>query len=226
MEKSAPDPKWTEVEEYIDGHLIAPDPALEAARDANAAAGMPPIDVAPVEGKFLHLLARICGARRVLEIGTLGGYSTIWLDRALPADGRVVTLELEPKHAKIAEANLAKAGVADRVEIRVGPALESLEKLAKGHAQAFDLIFIDADKSNNANYLQWALRLSHPGTVIVIDNVVRDGQIVDAASRDRDIQGSRKLFEALAAEPRLTATALQTVGSKGYDGFALAIVNE
>jgi len=224
MEKTPSDPKWTAVEEYIAGQLIPPDPALESARDANAAAGMPAIDVTAAEGKFLHLLARMAGARRILEIGTLGGYSTIWLARALPEDGRLITLELEPKHAEIAQANLERAEVAGRVEIRIGPALESLEKLGKNGTQPFDLIFIDADKSNNANYLKWALRLSRPGSIIIVDNVVRDGRIVNAGDDDRDIQGSRRLFEAIAAEPRLIATALQTVGSKGYDGFAIAQV--
>ena len=224
MDKTAPDPRWTAVEDYIAGHLVPSDKALEAAREANLAAGLPAIDVTPAEGKLLHLLARIVDARRILEIGTLGGYSTIWLARALPPDGRVVTLELEPKHAEIARANLERAGVDGQVEIRVGAALDSLQKMASEDAGAFDLVFIDADKSNNANYLHLALRLSRPGTVIVVDNVVRDGRVVDSDDPDRDIQGSRRLFEAIAAEPRLSATALQTVGSKGYDGFAVALV--
>jgi predicted O-methyltransferase YrrM len=224
MEKSPPKKKWIEVEDYIAAHLIPPDPALKAARAANVAAGLPAIDVAPAEGKFLHLLARLAGARRILEIGTLGGYSTIWLARALPPDGRLITLELETKHAHVARANLERAGVAHQVEIRVGSALDSIEELAREGSAPFDLIFIDADKSNNSNYLKWALRFSRPGTLIVVDNVIRDGAIVEADHPDADIQGTRRLFDALAAEPRLTATALQTVGSKGYDGFALALV--
>lgn len=224
MEKTAPDRKWLAVEHYITEHLIAPDPALDEAIAANAAGGLPTIDVAPHEGKFLHLLARLTGARRILEIGTLGGYSTIWLARALTPDGRLITLELSPKHADVAQANLERAGVAGQVEIRVGKALELLEILAAEDAGPFDFIFIDADKANNSNYLNWALRLSHPGSLIVVDNVVRDGSVLDACDPDPDIQGTRRLFEAIAAEPRLSATALQTVGSKGHDGMAIALV--
>lgn len=224
MAEKPPQPIWVEVEDYIAGKLVPADPALDAARAANAEADLPAIDVSPVEGKLLHLLARSINARRVLEIGTLGGYSTIWMARALPADGRVVTLELEQKHAEIAQANLERAGVAHLVEIRVGPALDSLEKLEKETPEPFDLVFIDADKSNNANYLKWALRFSRPGSLIVVDNVIRDGAVADAGSRDAGVQGSRRMFDALAAEPRLIATALQTVGSKGYDGFAIALV--
>jgi predicted O-methyltransferase YrrM len=224
MEKSPPQEKWIEVEHYIAEQLIPPDEALEAVREANAAAELPAIDVTPAEGKLLHLLARLVGARRILEIGTLGGYSTIWMARALPADGRLITLELEPKHARIAQVNLERAGIADRVEILVGPALDSLQELDRQGAEAFDLIFIDADKSNNANYLGWALKFCRPGSLIIVDNVVRDGRVVDAADPDPDIQGSRRLFEAIAANPGLMATALQTVGSKGYDGFAIALV--
>lgn len=226
MEKSPSQEKWVEVEHYFAEQLVPRDEALEAAREANAAAELPAIDVTPAEGKLLHLLARLLGARRILEIGTLGGYSTIWMARALPADGRLITLELEPRHAEIALSNLERAGVADRVEIRVGPALDSLEELDRQGAEVFDLIFIDADKSNNANYLGWALKFSQPGSLIIVDNVVRDGRVVDSADPDPDIQGSRRLFEAIAAEPRLTATALQTVGSKGYDGFAIALVTD
>jgi predicted O-methyltransferase YrrM len=224
VEKTPPQDTWIAVERYIAEQLIPHDPALEAAREANAAAGMPAIDVAPTEGKLLHLLARMVGARRILEIGTLGGYSTIWLARALPADGHLITLELSPKHAEVAQANLERAGVAARVEIRVGPALDSLDELDRQGAKPFDLIFIDADKSNNASYLGWALKFSRPGSLIIVDNVVRDGRVVDAADPDPDIQGSRRLFEAMATNPNLTATALQTVGSKGYDGFAIALV--
>ena len=216
--------RWVAVERFIVDRIVPHDAALDAAREANMGAGLPPIDVAPNEGKLLHLLALMVQARRILEIGTLGGYSTIWLARALPADGRLVTLELLPKHAEIAQANLDRAGVSPLVEIRVGPALESLEKLAAEGADPVDLVFIDADKQNNAAYLKWALRFSRTGTVIIVDNVVRDGAVIDARDQDPGIQGSRKLFEAMAAEPRLTATALQTVGSKGYDGFAIAVV--
>jgi predicted O-methyltransferase YrrM len=226
MEKSPPQEKWIEVERYFAEQLIPRDEALEAARDANEAAGLPAIDVAPLEGKFLHLLAKLAGAQRILEVGTLGGYSTIWLARALPRNGRLISLELNPKHAEVALANLEWAGVADQVEIRVGPALDSLAELDRQSVEAFDLIFIDADKSNNANYLKWALKFSHPGSLIIVDNVVRDGRVVDSADPDPDIQGSRRLFETIAAEPRLTATALQTVGSKGYDGFAIALVTD
>ena len=224
MEKQTPDTKWIAVEDYIVGQLIPHDPALEAARTANAAANLPAIDVAPPEGKLLYLLARLAGAKRILEIGTLGGYSTIWLARALPPKGRLITLELEPRHAEIAQANLNRAGVSSRVEIRVGPALDSLEQLDQAGCKPFDLVFIDADKQNNANYLRWALRFSRPGALVIVDNVVRDGAVVNADDPDESVQGSRKLFEAIAAEPRLTATALQTVGSKGYDGMAIALV--
>jgi len=215
---------WTDVENYIAGKLVHADSALEAARDSNGSAGLPAIEVAPNAGKLLHLLAKLVGARQILEIGTLGGYSTIWLARALPEDGRVITLEIAPKHAEIAQANFEAAGVADRVEIRLGPALDTLAQLEAESAGPFDLFFIDADKANNANYLHWALRLARPGSLILVDNVVRDGSVLDGESKDPNIQGSRQLFDALAAEPRLTATALQMVGSKGYDGLAIALV--
>lgn len=224
MEKTPPQESWVAVEKYIAGHVAPPDSALDAAREANASAGLPAIDVSACEGKFLHLLARLAGARRVLEIGTLGGYSAIWLARALPPDGRLITLELEPKHAEVARANLDRAGVARLVEIRVGRALDLLDELDRQEAEPFDFFFIDADKSNGPRYLSWAVRHARPGSVIVVDNVVRDGYIVDAGNKDPDIQGTRQVFEMLAAEPRLTATALQTVGSKGYDGFAIALV--
>lgn len=226
MEKTPPQESWIAVEDYIAGHVIAPDPALEAARDANASSGLPAIDVTAAEGKFLYLLARLAGARRILEIGTLGGYSTIWLARALPAGGRLVTLELEPKHAEVARANLERTGVAHRVEIRVGRALDLLGELDRQADEPFDFFFIDADKSNGPRYLSWAVDHARVGSVIVVDNVVRDGYIVDAGNADPDIKGTRRLFEMLAAEPRLASTALQTVGSKGYDGFALALVTE
>jgi predicted O-methyltransferase YrrM len=197
---------------------------LEAALEASAAAGLPSINVSPVQGKFLHLLVLATGARRILEIGTLGGYSTLWLARALPVGGRLVSLELQPRHAEVARANLDRAGVSERVEIRVGPAAESLAQLQAEGAGPFDLIFIDADKPSNPAYLGWALKLARRGTLIVVDNVVRKGKIVDPASADPDVQGTRALFELLAEEPRLSSTAIQTVGSKGYDGFAMAVV--
>ena len=219
-----PNEKWTAVERYISDHLIPSDPAMDAARDANVAAGLPAIDVAPPEGKLLYLLARMLNARRILEIGTLGGYSTIWLARAMPANGRLITLEVNPRHAEIAKANLARAGFTERVEIRVGPALETLEALAGENLPLFDLIFIDADKANNPNYLEWAVPHTRRGGLVIVDNVVRDGAILDPNDPDPNIQGSRQLFERMGKDPRLIATALQTVGSKGYDGFAIAMV--
>ena len=217
---SGADERWRAVDDFITGMLVGPDPALDAALAANRAAGLPPIDVSPPQGKLLHLLARAIGARRVLEIGTLGGYSTIWLGRALGPDGRVVTLEREPRHAAVAADNLARAGLAEQVDIVVGPALETLPNLDG----PFDLVFVDADKPSNAAYLAQALRLSRPGALIVVDNVVRDGRVADPTDDDPAVVGSRRFTEALAAEPRLSATELQTVGSKGYDGFALALV--
>ncbi|KUM02200.1 O-methyltransferase [Chromobacterium subtsugae] len=218
------DKQWNEVDDYFSRSLVQQDAALEAALADSAAAGLPAINVAPNQGKFLHLLARIHGARRILEIGTLGGYSAIWLARALPADGRLVTLEYDPRHAEVAAANLARAGQAAKTEIRQGAALDSLAQLIAEGAAPFDLIFIDADKPNNPHYLEMALRLSRPGTVIVGDNVVRQGEVANAGSVDPAVQGTRRFIELLGANPRLSATALQTVGGKGYDGFALAIV--
>lgn len=213
---------WNDVDDYIVERLCPSDPSLEAALRANAAAGLPAIDVAPNQGKLLHILALSVGARRILEIGTLGGYSTIWLARALPGDGQVVTLEAVPAHADVARANIERAGLAEVVDIRVGPAIETLPQLA-GDAP-FDLIFVDADKRNNPAYLEWALRLSRPGSLLIVDNVVRKGAITDPASADPDVQGTRRLFDALAQEPRLVATAVQTVGGKGWDGFVIAFV--
>lgn len=214
---------WSAVDAYIADRLIGADAELDSALAANAAAGLPAIDVSPPQGKLLHLLARSIGARRILEVGALGGYSTIWLARALPEGGRLVSLELEQKHADLAAANLANAGLSERVEIRVGPALDTLPKLESEAAGPFDLAFIDADKPNNANYFAWALKLSRPGSLVIVDNVVRDGSVLDGA--EATAAGARALFEALAAEPRVTATAIQTVGSKGWDGFAIALVN-
>ncbi len=216
--------KWTAVDAYFTDLFKVSDDALEAALAANQAAGLPAIDVSPNQGKFLSMLARMSGARRILEIGTLGGYSTIWLARAVQEGGRVVTLELNPKHAEVARANLAHAGVAELVEIRVGPAIASLDALASENVEPFDFIFIDADKLNYPHYLAQSLALSRPGTVIVGDNVVRAGEIVNPASDDPNVPGVRVFSEMIARAPRLTATAIQTVGVKGYDGFAIAIV--
>jgi predicted O-methyltransferase YrrM len=215
---------WTAVDEYLTETLIPADPILEATLAANAAASLPEMDVAPNQGKFLHVLARIQGAKRILEIGTLGGYSTIWLARALPADGLVVTLEFDRHHAEVATANLRRAKLEKQVQILVGPALDSLALLHEQQVSPFDFIFIDADKPNNPAYLDWSLRLSRPGTVIVGDNVIRDGEVANARSRDPKVLGVRGFFERMAADPRLDATALQTVGAKGYDGFSLALV--
>ena len=215
---------WSEVDSYFASTLIGPDPALDEALAANSTAGLPSIDVSAPQGKLIHLLARMSGARKALEIGTLGGYSTIWLARALPDDGRLITLEMSARHADVARRNIAHAGLADKVEIRTGAALETLPKLEAEGLGPFDFVFIDADKTNNAAYLEWALRLSRPGTTIIVDNVVREGQVVDAASSSADVVGVRRMFDLMANEPRLSATAIQTVGSKGWDGFALAVV--
>lgn len=215
---------WRDVDLYLAGKLLGDDPALEAALEANAEAGLPAIDVSPVQGKLLHLLARAAGARRVLEIGTLGGYSTIWLARAVPEAGRVVTLEIDPHHADVARANVDRAGVGERVEIRVGPALETLAALTAAGEAPFDLVFIDADKQNNANYVQAAIGLARPGALIIVDNVVREGGVLDAGSDDPMIQGTRRLFDMLEREPRLDATAIQTVGVKKWDGLVVALV--
>jgi len=214
---------WCAVEAYFDGQLIAADPALEAALAASAAAGLPPIQVSASQGKLLHLLALAQGARRILEIGTLGGYSALWLARALPADGRLVTLEREPRHAEVARQNFAHAGVAERIELHVGPALDTLARWRSPAMAPFDFIFIDADKPNNLGYVQAALALSRPGSLIVVDNVVRDGAVV-APRRGAAAQGVRRMTEWIAGEARLSATVLQTVGAKGYDGFLLARV--
>jgi predicted O-methyltransferase YrrM len=214
---------WTAVDRYIADNLVPSDPVLDETLRANAEGGLPAHDVASNQGKLLHLLARIQGAKRILEIGTLGGYSTIWLARALPSGGRIITLEADPKHAEVASANIGRSGLGSIVELRVGPALQSLSEL---HAEGavFDLIFIDANKTNNVIYLDWALRLSRAGTIIIGDNVIRGGAIVDPSNPDPSVQGVRRFFEFLATEPRLDATAIQTVGNKGYDGFVLALV--
>lgn len=220
--RTAPqNPDWTAVDDYIAGHLLGEDPMLAGALAANAAAGLPDIDVSPPQGRMLQLMARMMGARRILEIGTLGGYSTICLARALPEDGRLVTLEIDPHRAAVARANLGRAGVAEKVELIVGPAIDSLATLEG----PFDFVFIDADKKSNSVYLRESIRLSRPGTAILVDNVVREGAVLDAGSEDELVIGTRALFEAVAAEPRLTATALQTVGMKKWDGFLLALVD-
>ena len=213
--------RWIEVDRYVADRLLPPDPVLDETLRASALAGLPEHDVSPLQGALLELLARLGGARAILEIGTLGGYSTTWLARALPPGGRLVTLEADPEHADVARANLARAGLADRVEVLTGRALDTLPGL---HGP-FDLIFIDADKRSNPEYLDHALALSRRGTLIVADNVVRDGAVADAASDDPSVQGVRAFFDRVAAEPRLRATAIQTVGVKGYDGFALALVD-
>jgi predicted O-methyltransferase YrrM len=217
---------WAAVDDYL-AALVAPEDAdLRAAAAASAQAGLPAIQVSPLQGKLLMLLARLSGAQRILEIGTLGGYSTIWLARGTGSRGRVITLELDPKHAEVARANLARAGLAARVEVRVGPAADSLARLAEEGAGPFDLVFIDADKPSNPEYLQATLRLSRPGTLIIADNVVRSGGIIDEASADAAIAATRRFHQMVAADSRLDATVVQTVGSKGYDGFTLAIVQD
>ena len=222
--KQKPERIWTAVDEYLDGLLIPADAALEAALAESVKAGMPEIAVSPSQGKLLHLLAKMQGARRILEIGTLGGYSTIWLARALPARGRLVTLEAEKKHAEVARKNIARAGLSARVEVRLGPALQTLSQMGSERRGAFDFVFIDADKESTAEYFRWALRLSRSGSVIVVDNVIRDGEVANAATTDPRVQGIRRFNEVLAKEKRVSATTVQTVGSKGYDGFALAVV--
>jgi len=213
-----------DVDQYL-GALFAPhDPALESALAASTAGGLPEIQVSPPLGKLLQLLARLQKAHAILEIGTLGGYSTIWLARALTPGGRVVTLEFDPKHAEVARANFARAGLADSIEVHVGRAIDTLPRLAAEGRGPFDLVFIDADKGSNPDYFSWALRLTRPGSLIVIDNVVRDGKVTDASSADPDVQGTRRALEMMAAEPRVAATAIQTVGVKGWDGFAIALV--
>ena len=216
--------QWTAVDRYFTELLVPSDDALEQALAANAKKGLPAYDVAPNQGKLLHLLARLQGARTILEIGTLGGYSTIWLARALPADGCLVTLEADAGHAAVAAANIARAGVSERVELRVGAALDTLPQLAAERRPPFDVFFIDADKRNNPEYFRWALALSRPGSLIIVDNVVRGGAVLDPTSDDPNVRGVRRLAEMLASERRVSATALQTVGSKGYDGFVLALV--
>jgi predicted O-methyltransferase YrrM len=213
---------WSVVDAYLNGVLLPADPIAEATLAANAEAGLPAIDVSPTQGRLLQLLVRMSGARRVLEVGTLGGYSTMWIGRGLPEDGTIVTLEVNETHARVARANLDRAGLGNLVDIRVGPALETLPILAD--SDPFDFVFLDADKRNNPRYLEWALKLTHPGSVIVCDNVVRGGDVADPDVADADARGTREFLETLGSDPRLDATALQTVGIKGWDGFALAVV--
>lgn len=218
------DATWTDVDAFFETKLLRADPVLEACLRTSRDAGLPDIQVSPAQGRLLELIAATARARRILEIGTLGGYSAICLARALPEDGHLVTLELEPKHAEVARANIERAGLGAKVEIRLGPALDSLPKLAREGAGPFDLVFLDADRPNNRAYVAWALRLTHPGSLIVVDNVVRHGAVADPTPHDPSVTGVQAMIDAVAAEPRLRATAIQTVGRKGYDGFLLARV--
>ena len=217
---------WTAVDDYFDGALMPSDTALDAALTAAEQAGLPRIGVTPNLGRTLQFLARLQGARRILEVGTLGGYSTIWLARALPEDGRLITLEVDPEHAAVARGNIENAGLAKVVDVRLGPALETLPEIAAEGLGPFDMVFIDADKSANADYFAWAIELSRPGTLIVVDNVVRQGKVVASGDDDPNVMGVRRLVDAVEAESRVTAVALQTVGRKGYDGFLMALVED
>jgi predicted O-methyltransferase YrrM len=216
--------QWTEVDQYFSASLLRSDPILESALEASVAAGLPAISVSPNQGKLLQMLAQILGARSILEIGTLGGYSTIWLARGLRAEGHLITLEVDPKHAEVARHNVARAGLQNVVDVRIGNAVEILPQLSAQRRGPFDLIFIDADKPNIPLYFEWALKLSRPGTLIIVDNVVRDGAVIDADSSDPSVQGVRRFIELLGAESRASGTVIQTVGIKGYDGFAIVLV--
>jgi predicted O-methyltransferase YrrM len=216
---------WSEVDSFIVDKLLPDDPVMAQVLEANRKGRLPAIDVSAAQGRFLELLVKIAGARNILEVGTLGGYSTIWMARALPPGGRIVTLEYSKMHALVARGNFQRAGLEDRIELRIGAALDTLPGVEKDGLAPFDLIFIDADKPNNSNYLDWAVKLARRGTVIVLDNVIRDGGVIDAGSGDASIVGTRQAFELLGSHPRLKATALQTVGAKGYDGFAIAVVD-
>lgn len=216
--------QWAAVDRFLTGLLVPPDPGLDAALDASNRAGLPAINVSPVQGKLLYLLARVRQARRILEVGTLGGYSAIWLARALPPGGRLVTLESDPAHAAVAQANIDRAGLSGAVELRLGPALETLPRLEAEGAWPFDLVFIDADKASTPDYFAWALRLTRAGSLIVVDNVVRKGAVADPDTENEDALGVRRFLELAAADPRVSVTAIQTVGAKGYDGFAVALV--
>lgn len=216
---------WTAVDTYLSNLYIAPDPALEDALQSSNAAGLDPINVSPIQGKFLHILAKSHGAKNILEIGTLGGYSTIWLARALPGNGRLITLEANPKHAEIARANIAHADLSGSAEVRMGRAQETLPRLLTEHRGPFDFIFIDADKTGYTDYFSWSLKLAHRGTLIVADNVVRKGGVADPENTDANVKGVQRFHEAVAAEHRVIATTMQTVGAKGYDGFTIIYVN-
>jgi predicted O-methyltransferase YrrM len=218
--------QWTKVDRYIDDLFGTSDPALDAALKACVEAGLPPINVSPSQGKFLFILAKAIGARHVLEMGTLGGYSTIWLARALPPDGRLVTIEVDPKHAAVASENFARAELAHLIDLRPGSALDVLPQLVGARESPFDMIFIDADKENYPDYLEWSITLAHAGTLIIADNVVREGAVVDSHSEDPRVQAVRRFNTALAADSRVSATEIQTVGSKGYDGFAAIVVTK
>jgi predicted O-methyltransferase YrrM len=215
---------WSDVDEFFTQHLLPADDALSAALDASVAEGLPPISVTPPQGKLLHLLARMAGARRILEIGTLGGYSTIWLARALPPGGRLITLEADEKHAAVARANITRAGLDAVINLRVGRASDSLRAIAAEGRPPFDLTFIDADKVSTTEYFDWALKMSRPGSLIIVDNVVRNGAVADPTSADASVRAMRRFFDVLKSDPRVTATAVQTVGGKGYDGFAVVMV--
>jgi predicted O-methyltransferase YrrM len=221
---SSDEATWSAVDDFINGALVPSDDALSAALRDSDAAGLPPISVTPAQGRLLHILAQTQGAKSILEVGTLGGYSTIWMARALPSGGRLLTLEINPATAKVARANLARAGLDGVVEVRVGPALDSLRELCARKPAPFDLVFIDADKVNNPEYFRAALELTRSGSLIIVDNVVRDGEILDEHTQDAAVRGTRALYAVMGAEPRVIATAIQTVGSKGYDGFAIARV--
>ncbi len=218
--------QWNAVDQYFIDRLFTDDEALGAALRSSAAAGLPPINVSPNQGKLLWLLARMCGARRILEVGTLGGYSSIWMGRALPEDGKLITLESDPRHAAVATENIARAGLSKIVEVRLGPALDSLPVIESQKPGPFDLVFIDADKPSNADYFEWALKLTRPGSVIIVDNVVRNGAVVEANLDDPRVNGVHRLTEMLSRESRVSATAIQTVGTKGYDGFLIALVSD
>ncbi len=215
---------WTRVERFLAETIVKPDAALDAALDASDAAGLPSINVSPSQGKLLQILARLVGARTILEIGTLGGYSTIWLARALQPGGRLITLEADARHAELARANIARAGLRDVVDVRQGPALDALPKIAAEKVAPFDLVFVDADKPNTPQYFAWALKLSRVGSIIIVDNVIRKGEVANSGTTDSAVQGMRRFLELAGAEPRVDATAIQTVSSKGYDGFSIVLV--
>ncbi len=218
------DDRWEAVDAYFEGALFGKDPVLEAVLEASRAGGLPEIAVAANQGMLLNILARSVGAQRILEVGTLGGYSSIWLARALPAGGKLITLEVEKKHADVARANFERAGLADKIELRLGRGIDLLPKLAAAKPRPFDLVFIDADKSGNADYFDWAMKLTRKGSLIIVDNVVRGGAVADPRSSDASVKGVHRLVEHLKAEKRVMTTAIQTVGTKGYDGFTISVV--